>query len=92
MRRLDHDRTNVGGSLSFRRADRSFGHGQGSEGHGAGGSGAGGDKYEKVHVPITLCLLILSAYVTGGGWVFSNWENWSRIEGKCNPNLFRTIV
>lgn len=49
----------------------------------SGNSVSGGniERYEKVHVPITLCLLILIAYVTGGGLVFANWENWSRIEG-----------
>ncbi|KAH9501844.1 two pore domain potassium channel [Dermatophagoides farinae] len=35
----------------------------------------------RVHVPITLCLLILASYVCGGGLLFSIWENWNYLDG-----------
>ncbi|OTF70807.1 hypothetical protein BLA29_008259 [Euroglyphus maynei] len=35
----------------------------------------------RVHVPITLCLLILTGYVCGGGLLFSIWENWNYLDG-----------
>lgn len=36
---------------------------------------------EKVHVPITLTLAILIAYVLGGGILFSQWEDWPYLDG-----------
>ncbi|KAJ6216810.1 hypothetical protein RDWZM_007967 [Blomia tropicalis] len=38
-------------------------------------------KETRVHVPITLCLLILTSYVCGGGALFSLWENWNYLDG-----------
>nr|XP_027203323.1 two pore potassium channel protein sup-9-like [Dermatophagoides pteronyssinus] len=35
----------------------------------------------RVHVPITLCLFILTGYVCGGGLLFSIWENWNYLDG-----------
>uniref|UniRef100_T1ITT6 Potassium channel domain-containing protein n=1 Tax=Strigamia maritima TaxID=126957 RepID=T1ITT6_STRMM len=42
------------------------------------------DEYETkshVTVPITLCLLILVLYICGGGWLFSEWEEWYFLDG-----------
>lgn len=37
---------------------------------------------KEVHVPISLCLMILIAYVSGGGLLFSIWEpDWGLLEG-----------
>jgi len=41
----------------------------------------GKSKENRVHVPITLCLLILTSYVCGGGALFSLWENWNYLDG-----------
>lgn len=38
-------------------------------------------KENRVHVPITLCLLILASYVCGGGALFSIWEGWNYLDG-----------
>ena len=38
-------------------------------------------KEDPVHVPITLCLLILASYVCGGGALFSIWEKWNYLDG-----------
>ena len=35
----------------------------------------------RVHVPITLCLIILTSYVCGGGALFSIWEGWNFLDG-----------
>lgn len=35
----------------------------------------------RVHVPITLCLLILTSYICGGGALFSIWEGWNYLDG-----------
>lgn len=35
----------------------------------------------RVHVPITLCLVILTSYVCGGGVLFSLWEGWNFLDG-----------
>jgi len=36
----------------------------------------------RVHVPITLCLVILTSYICGGGVLFSLWEQWNFLDGK----------
>lgn len=37
---------------------------------------------QKIHVPISLSLILLTAYVSGGGFLFSIWEeDWSFLEG-----------
>jgi len=37
---------------------------------------------DKVHVPISLCLMILATYISGGGFLFSIWEeDWGYLEG-----------
>lgn len=36
---------------------------------------------ERVHVPISLCLFILIAYVSIGGILFSGWESWEVHDG-----------
>ncbi|KAI1292325.1 TWiK family of potassium channels protein 7 [Halotydeus destructor] len=36
---------------------------------------------EKVHVPISLSLVLLIIYVTGGGFLFSLWEGWNLLQG-----------
>lgn len=38
-------------------------------------------KENRVHVPITLCLMILASYVCGGGALFSIWEDWDYLDG-----------
>lgn len=35
----------------------------------------------RVHVPITLCLIILTSYISGGGVLFSLWEGWDYLDG-----------
>ncbi|CAG2163016.1 unnamed protein product [Oppiella nova] len=35
----------------------------------------------RVHVPITLCLVLLTSYVCGGGVLFSLWEGWNFLDG-----------
>ncbi len=35
----------------------------------------------RVHVPITLCLAILTSYICGGGMLFSLWEGWDYLDG-----------
>ena len=45
-------------------------------------SAAASSSQDKVHVPISLCLMILVAYVSGGGFLFSIWEeDWGYLEG-----------
>src|SRR6218665_1669920 len=36
---------------------------------------------DKVRVPITLCFIIMSSYICGGGLLFSLWENWKFLDG-----------
>jgi len=36
---------------------------------------------EKVTVPISLCLIILTAYVFAGSILFSSWEGWDYLTG-----------
>ncbi|RWS15118.1 potassium channel subfamily K member 18-like protein [Dinothrombium tinctorium] len=36
---------------------------------------------DKVHVPIVLCLIILIAYITGGGLLISDLEGWKPFDG-----------
>lgn len=38
-------------------------------------------KANRVHVPITLCLMILASYVCGGGALFAIWEDWNYLDG-----------
>ncbi|XP_074598656.1 potassium channel subfamily K member 18-like isoform X2 [Brevipalpus obovatus] len=49
-------------------------------GTGSGG-GTGSSSYAQVHVPIMLCLIILIAYVSIGGILFSGWESWEVHDG-----------
>ncbi|UXI14637.1 Potassium channel subfamily K member 18 [Sarcoptes scabiei] len=35
----------------------------------------------RIHVPLTLCLMILATYVCGGGALFSIWEKWNYLDG-----------
>lgn len=44
-------------------------------------TGTGNVYQDKVHVPISLCLFILIAYVSIGGMLFSNWESWTVYDG-----------
>lgn len=48
----------------------------------------------RVHVPITLCLLILTGYVCGGGALFSLWENWNYLDGSyfCFVTLSKSLA
>ena len=46
--------------------------------------GSGGPKVvklEDVTVPISLCLLVIVAYVVGGALLFSEWEGWELLDG-----------
>ena len=46
-----------------------------------GGGGPKVVKLEDVTVPISLCLLVIVAYVVGGALLFSEWENWGMLDG-----------
>ena len=36
---------------------------------------------EDVTVPISLCLLVMVAYIFGGALLFSQWEGWGYLDG-----------
>ena len=46
-----------------------------------GGGGPKAVKLEDVTVPISLCLLVIVAYVVGGALLFSEWEGWGMLDG-----------
>ena len=46
-----------------------------------GGNGPKAVKLEDVTVPISLCLLVIVAYVVGGALLFSEWEGWGMLDG-----------
>lgn len=53
-----------------------------SASHAISAAASSSSSQEKVHVPISLCLMILVAYVSGGGFLFSIWEeDWGYLEG-----------
>ena len=38
-------------------------------------------RLEDVTVPISLCLLVMVAYIFGGALLFSQWEGWGYLDG-----------
>lgn len=53
-----------------------------SASHAISAAASSSSSQDKVHVPISLCLMILVAYVSGGGFLFSIWEeDWGYLEG-----------
>ncbi|XP_026481761.1 potassium channel subfamily K member 18-like [Ctenocephalides felis] len=45
------------------------------------GKRTGLDRYERVSVPITLCLAIMVGYIIFGSCLFSRWEDWDSVDG-----------
>ncbi|KAG8197367.1 hypothetical protein JTE90_013493 [Oedothorax gibbosus] len=43
--------------------------------------GGGSTKSSRVSVPITLCMVILVSYISGGAVLFSLWEGWNFLDG-----------
>ena len=43
--------------------------------------GKKGIALEDVTVPISLCLLVMVAYIFGGALLFSQWEGWGYLDG-----------
>ncbi|OQV25261.1 hypothetical protein BV898_00945 [Hypsibius exemplaris] len=44
----------------------------------------GGDfepRYEKVSVPVYICLLVVFGYIIGGSILFASWEGWNLLDG-----------
>ena len=38
-------------------------------------------RYEKVTVPVYICLLVVFGYIIGGSILFASWEKWSYFDG-----------
>ena len=47
----------------------------------AEGAKVGHIRLEDVTVPISLCLLVMVAYIFGGALLFSQWEGWGYLDG-----------
>ena len=40
-----------------------------------------GGRYEKVSVPVYVCLLVVFGYIIGGSVLFASWEGWELLDG-----------